>query len=296
MYTNQINTRLLYPSFEYFEPTTTEETVGLLAKYGEQATILAGGTDLFIKMKQGLIEPKVIIRVKQPSFIDEKPDGWHIGAATKFRTIEKCESIIRKFPALIEAVRLIGSVQIRYMATLGGNLCNASPAADTAPPLLTTGAEVKIIGPRGSRTVDLKEFFLGPGKTVLTKSELLTEVHIPPFRERTGTAFIRLSRASMDIAKISIAVMLQLDENNKIVSAKIALGSVAPTPIMANKASEILVGKNLTAEILSRAANTVAEEIRPITDIRGTAEYRKDVSHVIARDALELAHKRAKEN
>jgi len=296
MYTNQINTRLLYPSFEYFEPATLEETVGLLAKYGEQATILAGGTDLFIKMKQGLIDPKVIIRIKQPSFIEEKPDGFHIGAATKFRTIEKSERITSKFPALLEAVRLIGSVQIRYMATLGGNLCNASPAADTAPPLLVAGAQVKIVGSRGTRTVALKDFFLGPGKTVLSKSELLTEVHIPMFQERTGTAFIRLSRASMDIAKISIAVLLQLDETKKITLAKIALGSVAPTPILTNKASEILTGKALTTETLNRAANTVAEEIRPITDIRGTAEYRKDVSHVIARDAIEVAHKRAKEN
>jgi carbon-monoxide dehydrogenase medium subunit len=292
MYTNQINTRILYPSFEYFEPKTPEETAALLAKY-KDATILAGGTDLFIKMKQGLIEPKVIIRVKQPSFIEERPDGFHIGAATKLRTIEKSEAVIAKFQALFEAIRVIGSVQIRHMATLGGNICNASPAADTAPPLLVMGAEVKILGANGTRTVALKDFFLGPGKTVLSKSEILTEVHIPTPRPHTGTSFIRLSRASMDIAKISIAVMLHLDTNKRISDARIALGSVAPTPIMASKSADLLKGNRLTRETLNRASQSVAEEIRPITDIRGTAEYRKEVSHVIARDAIELANRRA---
>jgi carbon-monoxide dehydrogenase medium subunit len=296
MYVNQINTRILYPSFEYFEPNTPEETVALLAKYREDAALLAGGTDLFIKMKQGLITPKVVIRVKQPSFIEEKPDGFHIGSATKLRTIEKSEVITRKFPALYEAIRLIGSVQIRYMATLGGNLCNASPAADTAPPLLVMGAGVKILGADGVRTVPLKDFFLGPGKTVLSKSEMLTEVHIPTPRAHTGTSFVRLSRASMDIAKISIAVLLQLDSSKRISAARIALGSVAPTPIMANKSADLLMGNLLTRETLNQASQSVAAEIRPITDIRGTAEYRKDVSHVIARDAIEVAYRRAEES
>jgi len=296
MYVNQINTRILYPSFEYFEPNTPEETVALLEKYKERAVILAGGTDLFIRMKQGVIDPKVIIRVKHPSFIEEKPDGFHIGAATKMRTLEKSDVITRKFRALYEAIRLIGSVQIRYMATLGGNLCNASPAADTAPPLLVMGAELKILGPNGARMVALKDFFLGPGKTALSKSELLTEVHIPNPQPHTGTAFVRLSRASMDIAKISIAVLVQLDATKRISTAKIALGSVAPTPILANKSADLLTGNRLTREILERASRSVADEIRPITDIRGTAEYRKDVSHVIARDALEVAFRRAEEN
>ncbi len=292
MYTNQINTRILYPSFEYFVPSTPEETAALLAKY-KDATILAGGTDLFIKMKQGLIEPKVIIRVKQPSFIEERPDGFHIGAATKLRTIEKSQVMTERFRALFEAIRLVGSVQIRYMATLGGNLCNASPAADTAPPLLVMGAEVKMLSANGARTVALKEFFLGPGKTMLSKSEMLTEIHIPSPRAHTGTSFIRLSRASMDIAKISIAVMLQLDTNKRISDAKIALGSVAPTPIMANESADLLTGNRLTRETLNRVSHSVADEIRPITDIRGTAEYRKDVSHVITRDAIEVAYRRA---
>ena len=296
MYVNEINTRILYPSFEYFEPNTPEETIALLSKYGDDAVLLAGGTDLFIKMKQGLITPRVIIRVKQPSFIEEEPDGFYIGAATKLRTIEKSEVMTRKFRALYEAIRLIGSVQIRYMATLGGNLCNASPAADTAPPLLVMGAKVKILGSEGVRTVTLKDFFLGPGKSVLGKSEMLTEVHIPTPRPHTGSAFVRLSRASMDIAKISIAVMLELDARKKIVAARIALGSVAPTPIMADKSASILINNPLTQDVLNQASQSVAEEIRPITDIRGTAEYRKNVSRVIARDSIELAFRRAEEN
>jgi len=294
MYTNQINTRLLYPSFDYFESATPEEAVQLLAKYGQGAVLLAGGTDLLIKMKQGLIEPKTIIRVRQPSFIDSGPDGFHIGAATKLRTLEKSRVLIETFPALLEAIKLIGSVQIRYMATLGGNLCNASPAADTVPPLLVTDAVVRILGPGGYRIVPLNEFFLGPGKTVLARSEILTEIHIPLFKGKTGSSFIRLSRASMDIAKISIAVLLQLDGDDRIGSARIALGSVAPTPMLANKAAEVLVGNILSSDTIARAAETVSDEIRPITDIRGTAEYRKDVSRVIARDAIEAAYRRAK--
>jgi CO/xanthine dehydrogenase FAD-binding subunit len=293
MYTNQINTRILYPSFEYFEPSTPEEAVAILAKYGDGAMLLAGGTDLFIKMKQGIIEPKCIVRVLQPSFVEETPDGFHIGAATKLRTIEKSHVMTAKFPALYEAIRLIGSVQIRCMATLGGNLCNASPAADTAPPLLVLRAKVKILGKHGTRIVPLNEFFVGPGKTVLSQAELLTEVHIPHPHERTGMAFIRLSRASMDIAKISIAVLLELDGNNRISAARIALGSVAPTPIMANESAELLKGSRATKDVLTKAAQRVADEIRPITDIRSTAEYRKEVAHVIARDALELAYSRA---
>lgn len=293
MYTNQINTRILYPSFEYFEPATSEEAVALLEKYGDSAVLLAGGTDLFVKMKQGLIEPKYVIRIKQPDFIKEEKNELRIGAATKMRTIEKSEVIVAKFPALYEAVKLIGSVQIRCMATIGGNLCNASPAADTAPPLMALGAKVNVLGSRGARQVPVESFFVGPGKSVLGKTEILTELSIPMPPKQSGTSFIRLSRASMDIAKISIAAMLQLDEGGKILAAKIALGSVAPTPIMAHESEKLLTGQRFSRQVAIRAAEKVTDEIRPITDIRGTAEYRKQVSRAIARDAFEIAYKRA---
>jgi carbon-monoxide dehydrogenase medium subunit len=209
------------------------------------------------------------------------------------RTIEKSEVIVAKFPALYEAVKLIGSVQIRCMATIGGNLCNASPAADTAPPLMALGAKVKILGSRGARQVPVESFFVGPGKSVLGKTEILTELSIPMPPKQSGTSFIRLSRASMDIAKISIAAMLQLDEGGKILAAKIALGSVAPTPIMAHESEKLLTGQRFSRQVAIRAAEKVTDEIRPITDIRGTAEYRKQVSRAIARDAFEIAYKRA---
>jgi carbon-monoxide dehydrogenase medium subunit len=292
MYTNQINTRILYPSFEYLEPSTLDEAIALLSKYGDEAVILGGGTDLFVKMKQAIVEPKYVIRIKQPNFIDDKPDGVHIGAATKLRTVEKSDIIINRFPALYEAVKLIGSVQIRCMATIGGNLCNASPAADTAPPLMALAAKLKILGKDGTRTVPIEDFFVGPGKSLLGKMEILTKIHIPSQRERTGMSFVRLSRASMDIAKISIAALLVLDENKKVSAARIALGSVAPTPVMAHESERMLVGSRFK-EIVFRVAEKVADEIRPITDIRGTEEYRKQVASVIARDALQLAYRRA---
>ena len=251
-----------------------------------------------VQIKEGKKQPRCVIDVKgieEVGRLTLSRDELSIGALTSIRALETSSPVLEKVPLLGQAAAKLGSVQIRHRATIGGNLCNASPAADTAPPLLVMDAEVSILGPTGSRVVPLKDFFLGPGKTVLSKSEILTEVRIPPFKGKTGTAFIRLSRASMDIAKISIAVLLQF-EGEKVTSAKIALGSVAPTPILADRAAQILIGKNLTKETIASAAETVADEIRPITDIRGTAEYRKEVSHVIAQDALEVARRRAKEN
>jgi carbon-monoxide dehydrogenase medium subunit len=296
MHINLINTKILPISFEYFAPHTVEEALSILDRYGQDAKVLAGGTDLLVKMKQRLTEPRCVINIKsinELNFIREEADELHIGAVTKLRTIEKSDIVKERFPVLYEGVRAIGSVQIRNMATIGGNLCNASPAADSAPPLLVLNAKLRVIGPEGDREIPIERFFLGPGKTALQPTELLAEIRIPYLPKGAGTSFIKIARTGMDIAKINIAVMLRLN-GNEIDTCRIALGAVAPTPLRIHKAEEFLTGKKLDHEMADEVAQIVAEEIRPITDIRATAEYRREVSKALTRDALLMAQERAR--
>jgi len=290
---NKADTHIL-PEFEYLAPKTVEEAIELLSKYGEEAKVLAGGTDLLVRMKQGVLRPKYLISIngiKELNYIEDRGDHVAIGAATKLRALEKSSLIKELFPALYEAVRSMAGVQIRNMGTIGGNLCNASPAADTAPPLLVFEAEVVIAGPNGRRVVPITQFFTGPGKTVMARNELLVEVRIPKPVKPTGSAFIKIARVAMDLAKVNIAVALRM--NGKVVEdVKVALGSVAPTPMRAYKTEEFLKGKELTEDVMWEAAKIVRTEVKPITDIRSTAEYRREVSGVILVDALKKAMER----
>jgi len=293
---NEVNTHLIPIRFEYHAPTSLKEALDLLSKYGGDAAPLAGGTDLIVKMKQRLVEPKCIINIKnidELNRVEERHDGIHIGAATRLRTIEKSEIIKAKLPLLQEAVRTIGSVQIRNMATIGGNLCNASPAADSATALLALDAKAHLISSEGSRTIPLEEFFTGPGRTVLKPNELLAEVSSPYLPENCGTSFQKIGRTSLDIATVNIATMLKM-EGEVVSDCRIALGAVDPTPIRAHRAEEALRGKELTDETLKTAAKTVSGSIAPITDIRATADYRKEASKTLLRDALTIARDRAR--
>ncbi|HDD26526.1 MAG TPA: xanthine dehydrogenase family protein subunit M [Acidilobales archaeon] len=292
---SRFNTHILPVRFEYFAPETLDEVIELLKTYGEEAKILAGGTDLLVKMKQRLASPKYVIslrKVKELDFIEVGDDGIHIGAATKLRRLERSDVIRRRLPVLYEAIKSMASVQVRNMATIGGNLCNASPAADTAPPLLVLDAKLKIMGPEGARVVPIDKFFLGPGKTVLKPTELLTEIIVPHPKEGTGTAFIKVSRVAMDLAKVNIAVALRLGSGDVIEHVRIALGAVAPTPMRAYKAEEFLLGKEFSEENIVKAAEIVSGEVRPITDIRSTAEYRRELSKVLTKRALKIAYER----
>ncbi len=291
---NKVNTKILPVSFDYYAPSSIEELLSILRRE-EEVVFLAGGTDLLVKMKQRIVEPKVVVslnRISELSFIEEREDGLHVGAVTKLRAIERSDVVREKFPVLYYGVRAIGSVQIRNMGTIGGNLCNASPAADSAPPLMVLNAELKTIGVEGERSIPINEFFVGPGKTVLRSKELLAEIKIPHLPPNSGTSFIKIARTSMDIAKINVAVMVRL-ENGRIGECRIALGAVAPTPMRAKEAEEFLTGKEVTDENLRRAGEIVSKEIRPITDIRSTAEYRREVSKVLTYDALRIAIREA---
>ncbi len=296
-YINKINTHIIPVRFEYYEPKTIEEAVKLLAKYKGEAKILAGGTDLLVAMKQRLVEPKVVVnikKIKELRFIEDRGDYLAIGATTRLREIEKNPIVKEKFPALYEAVKAMAGTQIRNMATIGGNLCNASPAADTAPPLIVYEAKVKIVGPRGERIVPVEKFFKWVKKTVLEPDELLAEIMIPYHPPNTGSAFIKIARTAMDLAKVNVAVALRVDDNNVIEWIRVALGSVAPTPVRAPSVEKALVGKEFKLETIEETSKLVVNDISPITDIRSTAEYRREVSKVIVRDALIRAYNRIK--
>lgn len=292
---NLIDTRVLATPFEYFEPSSVQEAVDILAKYGERAAVLAGGTDLFIKMKQSLIEPRYVVNVKnigELNTVKDEKDFLRIGAAAKLIEIENTQIVKGRFPALREAIMSIGALQIRCMATLAGNLCNASPAADSAPALLVLGTKIKLLGPNGARILPLDEFWKGPGKTAIKPGELLVEIQIPYPPPGTGTSFLRLTRAAVDIAKVNAATLLTIQEN-VVYSCGIALGSVAPTTIRAKKAEALLLGKSATDKAIEQAAQVASEEIKPITDIRSTAIYRTEATRVLVKRALRIARERS---
>jgi len=286
---NKHNTHIVMP-FEYHQPTTIEEAVETLKKQSG-AKPLAGGTDLIPKMKQKLIEPKHVVNLKkipEMGVIEDRGDAVYIGAAVKLSEIEKSETVRRRLPLLSSCVKSIGSVQIRNMGTLGGNVCNASPAADGALGLMALEATVHIAGPGRKRQVEAKDLFKGPGLTVLGEDEIVTGFTVTVPTEDTGTCFIRVGRTALDISTISIAVALTMD-GDRVKDAKIALGSVAPTPLRLLDAEKQLKGKTLTEKLVEDTAKKVSESIKPITDIRGTAEYRREASIGMAVEALTKA-------
>jgi CO/xanthine dehydrogenase FAD-binding subunit len=292
------NTHLLVQEFEYLEPRTIAEATALLAAYGEDARVMAGGTDLLVQLKLERRQPTHLVSLaKIPDLrgISANGDGVDVGATTTIRAVFKSPLINERYTALAEACNWFSTIQIMNMGTLGGNLCNASPAADTAPPLLCFDAQVTLVSASGERTLPLEEFFLGPGKTALRSDEILTCVLMPPASQNTGSAFVKLARVVADISKTCAAVKI-VRTGNLIRDCRIALGSVAPTPVRAPRAEAALVGQPFSVELAEHAGQIAADEIKPITDVRSTREYRQEVSGVMVRDALNLAWARAGRN
>jgi len=289
------NTRIIPFEYEYYEPRSLKEVLELLDRYGDQARILAGGTDLLVKMKARLVEPRVVINVKKIDglrYIVEDGEQVRIGALTRLRDVENSELVKKYIPALHDAVKSMGSIQIRNMATIGGNLCNASPAADTAPPLLVHNAKVVLSSVGGDRVLPLAEFFKGPGLTVLKPNELLREIIVE--KSIAGSsAFKKVSRVAVDLAVASAAVYVEV-EDGFIRNARIALGSVAPKPLRAVRTESLLRGLRIDSREVLNALKTIDVEISPITDVRSTADYRRYVSKVLVLDALEVAYARLK--
>ncbi|MBI3328234.1 MAG: xanthine dehydrogenase family protein subunit M [Nitrospinae bacterium] len=283
--------------FEYLEPVSLQQALEWLNTHRGRARVLAGGTDLYLRLRKRVFVPDYVIDLKRVRGLDYIASGGQgglrIGPTALQGDVYSSPLVQEGFPALAEAARLVGSVQTRNRATVVGNLCNASPAADTAPALMGYGAQVKIASLQGERTVPLEEFFVGPAKTALQDNELVAEVLLPAPLPRTGGSFVRRTRTAMDIAVVCGAAVLSL-ANGRCREVRIALGAVAPTPIRAPRAEGALRGQALTERLIEEASRIAAEEARPIDDVRSTAEYRREMVHVLTRRGLTQALARAR--
>ncbi|NWF56819.1 MAG: xanthine dehydrogenase family protein subunit M [Syntrophaceae bacterium] len=289
-----VNTHILPQEFSYHEPHTLAEAVSLLQAQGSSAKVLAGGTDLLVLMKLGKVQPRHIVSIsKIPALrFQTERDGLSLGPLVLHRDLEKSQGVREKFTALFEAARSVTSVQVRNMGTLGGNICHASPAADSPPALIALGAQIKIEGVGGGRAMLLEDFFTGPGKTDLKPGEVLAEIQVPDPGPASGSAFLKLTRVAADLAKVNVAAFIQRDQE-VCRECRIASGAVAPTPMRLKQAEAVLRGKRFEEALCRLAGEKAAEEIQPITDIRSTAGYRREVIKVLVRDALLQAWVRA---
>lgn len=291
-----MNTLFLENEFDYFKPETLAEALDILAEK-EDVRIFAGGTDLIVKMKVGnsykignMLDINGIPELRKTVSTDE---GIVIGATEKISVLEKDSDIIKRYPALQEAFVSMASISLRNMATVIGNICNASPGADTAGPLLCYGATAKIVSKGKERTVKMEDFFVEGGKTILESNELVTEVFIPAPKKNTGAAFIKISRIKADLAKLSITVVLERD-GSKISACRMSIASVAGKPLFMKEIGDELVGKEMSDELVLETADKISKFIRPRDGgNRTTAAYRRDVSKIISRDALKLAWERS---
>ena len=286
------------PRFEYFAPEGLDDALHMLSQKGKGALVMAGGTDLVMKMNRGLVKPAAIIsltRIKGLSRIDfDRRKGLTIGATALIAEVASHPEIKKRYPAIAHAASVMANVQIRNMGTVAGNLCNAAPSADNAPPLMAMGAEVTLTGMKGERRMHVEELFRGPGMTVLEPGEIMTSILVPLPPPHSGASYERLStRGKVDIAAVSVGVMLIMEETT-CKQARIVLGAVAPVPMRARKAENILIGKRLTQRLIEKAAEQAARESRPISDVRASAAYRNRMVSVLTRRAIEKAHARAR--
>jgi CO/xanthine dehydrogenase FAD-binding subunit len=281
--------------FQYFQVVSIKEALSLLEKHGEEAKIVAGGTDLVPKLKARETEPKYVVDIsgiKDLNCIEDYQEGLKIGAVTTYDTLNRSPLIMRKAPVLAEATHEVGNVQIRNLGTIGGNLANASPAADTVPPLIVSRASLKIIGHGKERLIPVENFFLSANVSVLEKDELLADIQIPDMPANTGQAFIKLGRrAGPDLSIASVAVALTLD-GDICKDVRIALGSVGPTALRARKTEDLLRGERLERKVLEECSEIVANEIKPISDVRASAEHRIEVTKSLVRNAVQIAMSR----
>ncbi len=286
-----------YPKYE--APGTVAAAVKLLSGKGTDVYILAGGTDLLVKMHSDLIAPNVVVDIKKIAelrTIKKESAGYRIGAAVSGMTLVDNRDFAKAWPGVIDGVKLIGSIQIKGRATIGGNLCNASPAADSVPPMIAAGAIATIAGPKGRRKVAVEDIVLGPGKTALKKGEIVVSFLLPKRPPRSGDAYLRFTpRTEMDIAVVGVGINLTLDKKGICTAARVALGAVAPTPLLVDEAADALIGSTVDETALDRLAAACSAACRPIDDKRGTKEYRIKVAGVLARRVAEIALQRARQ-
>lgn len=287
-------------ALEYISADSLNEVVGLLTSNNGKARILVGGTDLLVQLRENRRRAELLIDVKNVAELTDihydAQAGLWIGAAASCFEICHHKTVAEIYPGLIDAIHLIGGVQIQYRASVGGNLCNASPAADSIPALIVHEAICIIANADGTRQVPVENFCTAPGKTALEHGELLLAVSVPPPKENFGAHYLRfIPRNEMDIAVVGAGASVTLDPvNQKILSARIALGAVAPTPLFVEEAGAFLAGKAISEENIREAARIAQAAARPISDLRGTAEHRKQLCGVLTRRALEKAIERAR--
>ena len=285
-------------SIKYAAPTSVEAAVEILEEYGEDARILAGGTDLIVQVRENTRDVGVMVDgkgIEELTRIEIGADGsLTLGAAVPCYQLTANEGVVAAFPGFIDAVSIIGGTAIQGRASVGGNLCNSGPAGDSIPALIVHGAAANIAGPGGRRSVVMEDFCTGPGKNVLGAGELLVSLTLRAMPKDSGTHYLRfIPRNEMYIAVVGVGAMVKLDGDN-FESARIALGAVAPTPLFVAAAGDSLAGKPATDESIEAAAAVAQEAARPITDMRGTAEFRKHLVGVLTKRALRGARERAK--
>jgi aerobic carbon-monoxide dehydrogenase medium subunit len=280
--------------FEYEEAKSIEEALSLLGKYNGKAKVIAGGTDLMVQVRDGRSSPELVVDIggiKDLNYIryDDR-QGLTIGALTTIRSLERSPLLQQHLPILSQAAGQLGSVAIRNVGTLGGNLCNAAPSAETAPALIALSASARIAGPGGERKVLLEEFFVGPGKTALGPGEILVEIQAPPPAPDTKGVYLKHGhRGTIDLAIVGVAAVVRFAQDGRTCSdVRIALGAVAPTPIRARSAEEILKGRKLDESIIEGSAKAALADTSCISDVRATAEYRREMVQVFTRRALNV--------
>ena len=285
-------------SFSVHEPATLGEALAVLRDEGDAAAPLAGGTDLLLRIRRRTRKYRSVVNIKFVPGLNElhwdARTGLTIGALTTFRAIETHDSVRAHFPALAEAARVVAGVQLRNLATIGGNLGNASPSADSAPPLVALNATIEIASAAGTRQLPVERCLTGPGRTVLAPDEIFTSISVPAASPRSGNAYARFSpRSAMDIGIASVAASITLDADRRCTACRIVLGAVAPVPLRSGMAEGALEGERLTVALVEHAGELAAQAARPITDIRGTADYRRANVRVLTTRVISLAASRA---
>lgn len=281
----------------YERPGTIEDAVGLLLQAGDRAFVLAGGTDLLVRMKSDDFEADLVVDIKSipgMSEVTEDAEGFTIGAAVPCAALGENESLVAAWPGVVEAANLIGSTQVQGRCTISGNLCNASPAADSVPAMVAANAQARISGPNGTRTIAVADVPVAPGKTSLSSGEIIEAILLPKRESHSGDAYLRfIPRTEMDIAVVGVAVNLTLDSEGVVQAARVALGAVAPSVILSDDAARALIGTKLGDGALAALEAACSAACNPIDDKRGTIEFRKQVAGVLARRAAQTAYQRA---
>jgi carbon-monoxide dehydrogenase medium subunit len=281
----------------YEAPLSVEDAVAALAGQSG-AHVLAGGTDLLVKLRSEMIEPEVIVDIKRISGMKDiraEEGGWRIGAAVSGAEMSEHEALVADWPGVVEAAGLIGSTQVQGRATLAGNLCNASPAADSVPAMVAAGAVARIVGPNGTRDLAVIDVPQGPGKTALEPGEFIASILLPARGQRSGDAYLRfIPRTEMDIAVVGCGISLSLDEEDRVTAARVSLGAVGPKVMLVEKAAEAIKRRVLDEAALDDLAAACSKAATPIDDKRGTVDFRRHVAGVLARRAAVIAVNRAK--